>query len=275
MYAWCMHGTPAGRGEGGFSSVSFPNPWAGGGGMVHSEHFGCAQVLGVTSSFTIQMGGNGGSAENGGGGGGSVPKSTEASCPFSPSLHACPLFPSTMSDGNSGSCQWPQHLNPEDQPETGIVASSSLWSFLQSPCHLTHGGHRQPMCDPEGCSTVWGAVEGGTPPPFVDPNPAERGTESEVAPKWARWLHNPCRLGGPHRFKAGGRIRGGPQVARWLHNPCSLGGPHRFKAGNLNKKKSRPITTALANAQTGSHQPRSNPEAGSGSKSFFVLFSHF
>ena len=31
-----------------------------------------------------------------------------------------------------------------------------------------HGGWRQPMCDPEGCSTVWGAVEGGGgphPPP--------------------------------------------------------------------------------------------------------------
>ena len=116
--------------------------------------------------------------------------------------------------------------------------------------HAMHGGRRQPMCDPEGCSTVWGAVGGGGgthPPPFVDPNPAERGTESEVAPKWAMWLHN----------------------------PCSLGGPHRFKAGNFNQKKSRPITTALANAQTGSHQPRSDPEAGSGSKSFFVLFSHF
>ena len=31
---------------------------------------------------------------------------------------------------------------------------------------LIHGGWRQPMCDPEGCSTVWGAVGGGgTPPP--------------------------------------------------------------------------------------------------------------
>ena len=38
--------------------------------------------------------------------------------------------------------------------------------------HGHHGGGRQPMCDPEGCSTVWGAVGGGNPPPFVDPNPA-------------------------------------------------------------------------------------------------------
>ena len=46
------------------------------------------------------------------------------------------------------------------------------------------------------------------------PSASERETESEVAHKWARWLHNPCRLRGPHRFRAGGRIRSGPQVAK-------------------------------------------------------------
>ena len=46
------------------------------------------------------------------------------------------------------------------------------------------------------------------------PTASERGAESEVAHKWARWLHNPCRLGGPHRFRAGGRIGGGPQVGK-------------------------------------------------------------
>ena len=41
-----------------------------------------------------------------------------------------------------------------------------------------------------------------------------RGPESEVAHKWAWWLHKPCRLGDPHRFRAGGRIRSGPQVGK-------------------------------------------------------------
>ena len=41
-----------------------------------------------------------------------------------------------------------------------------------------------------------------------------RGAKSKVAQKWTRWLHNPCPLGGPHRFRAGGRIRGGPQVGK-------------------------------------------------------------
>ena len=44
------------------------------------------------------------------------------------------------------------------------------------------------------------------------PTASERGAESEVAQKWARWLHKPCRLGDPHRFRAGGGIRCGPQV---------------------------------------------------------------
>ena len=46
------------------------------------------------------------------------------------------------------------------------------------------------------------------------PTASERGAESEVAHKWARWLHNPCRLGGPHRFGAGGRIRSSPRVGK-------------------------------------------------------------
>ena len=75
------------------------------------------------------------------------------------------------------------------------------------------------------------------------PSASERGAESQVAHKWARWLYkplppggspplqsggqnqkwptsgqggyiNPCRLGGPHRFRAGGRIRSGPQVGK-------------------------------------------------------------
>ena len=40
------------------------------------------------------------------------------------------------------------------------------------------------------------------------------GGGSEVAHKWARWLHNPRRLGGPHRVKAGGKIGSGPQVGK-------------------------------------------------------------
>ena len=53
-----------------------------------------------------------------------------------------------------------------------------------------------------------------TPAAWGYPIPLERGAKSEVAHKWARWLHNPCRLGGPHRFTAGDSIRGGPQLGK-------------------------------------------------------------
>ena len=60
------------------------------------------------------------------------------------------------------------------------------------------------------------STQGGyiTPAAWGIPTASGRGAESEVAHKWARWLHNPCRLGDPHRFRAGGRIRGGPQVGK-------------------------------------------------------------
>ena len=49
-----------------------------------------------------------------------------------------------------------------------------------------------------------------TPAASGIPTASERGAESEMAHKWARWLHHPCRLGDPHRFRAGGKIRSGP-----------------------------------------------------------------
>ena len=53
-----------------------------------------------------------------------------------------------------------------------------------------------------------------TPAAWGVPTASEREAGSEVAHKWARWLHNPCRLGGPHRFRAGGRVRSGPQMGK-------------------------------------------------------------
>ena len=49
-----------------------------------------------------------------------------------------------------------------------------------------------------------------TPAASGIPTASERGAKSEVAHKWARWLHHPCRLGDPLHFRAGGKIRSGP-----------------------------------------------------------------
>ena len=53
-----------------------------------------------------------------------------------------------------------------------------------------------------------------TPAASGVPTASERGAELELAHKWARWLQNPCPLGGSHRFTAGGRVGIGPQVGK-------------------------------------------------------------
>ena len=44
-----------------------------------------------------------------------------------------------------------------------------------------------------------------TPAASGIPTRQSGGAKSEVAQKWARWLHHPCCLGDPHRFRAGGQ----------------------------------------------------------------------
>ena len=63
------------------------------------------------------------------------------------------------------------------------------------------------------------------------PAASERGAKSQGAHKWARGLDNPCRLGRPHRLRAGGSIRGGPQVAKVAAYPRPLGGSPPLLSG--------------------------------------------
>ena len=123
-------------------------------------------------------------------------------------------------------------------PQVGKVATSPL-PYRGSP-PLQSGGQNQkwPTSGQSGYLTP--AVSG-------IPTASERGAKSEVAHKWAKWLPHPCRIGDPHRFRAGGKIRSGPQVgkvatwgaksevahkwAKWLAHPCRIGDPHRFRAG--------------------------------------------
>ena len=83
----------------------------------------------------------------------------------------------------------------------GKVATSSLPPRGSPP--LENGGQNQKW-------PING--QGGyiTPATSGIPNASERGANSEVAHKLARWLHHPCPLGDPHRFKARGKIRSGP-----------------------------------------------------------------
>ena len=68
------------------------------------------------------------------------------------------------------------------------------------------------------------------------PTVSERGAESKVAHKWGRWLHNPCRLGGPTASEQGAESEVAHKWARWLHNPCHLGGSRTLHSGGHNQR---------------------------------------
>ena len=91
----------------------------------------------------------------------------------------------------------------------------------RGPPPLQSGGQNQkwPNCGQGGCITPDGSGI---------PSALGRGAESKVAHLWARWLRNPCRLGDPNRFRAGGGIRSGAQKrAELRRNSCFLTDPQK------------------------------------------------
>ena len=68
------------------------------------------------------------------------------------------------------------------------------------------------------------------------PSASKRGGKSEVAHLWARWLRNPCRLGDPLRFGAGGKIRSGPGVGKVATSPLPARGSPPLQSGRGNQK---------------------------------------
>ena len=75
-----------------------------------------------------------------------------------------------------------------------------------------------------------------TPAVLGIPTAAERGAKSEVAHKWANWLPHPCRIGDPHRCRAGGKIRNGPQVGKLATSPLPYRGAPPLQSGGQNQK---------------------------------------
>ena len=74
-------------------------------------------------------------------------------------------------------------------------------------------------------------------PPRGIPAASERGAKSEVAHKWARWLHHPCRLGGSPPLQSGGHNQKWPTSGQGSYiTPATSGDPHRFRAGGQNQK---------------------------------------
>ena len=112
-------------------------------------------------------------------------------------------------------------------PQVGKLATSPL-PYLGSP-PLQSGGQNQkwPTSGQSGCLTP--AVSG-------IPIAAERGAKSEVAHLWARWIRHPCRIGDPHRFRAGGKIRSAPQVGNVATSPLPYLGSPPLQSGGQNQK---------------------------------------
>ena len=81
-----------------------------------------------------------------------------------------------------------------------------------------------------------------TPAASGIPSASVRGTKSEVAYLWARWLRNPCRLGDPLRFRA--KIRSGPLVGKVATYPLPPRGSPPFRVGG--KIRSGPLVGKVA-----------------------------
>ena len=112
-------------------------------------------------------------------------------------------------------------------PQVGKLATSPL-PYRGSP-PLQSGGQNQKWPTSGQIGYLTPAVSG-------IPSASERGAKSEVAHKWAKWLPHPCRIGEPHCFRAGGKIRSGPQAGKVATSPLPYRGAPPLQSGGQNQK---------------------------------------
>ena len=77
--------------------------------------------------------------------------------------------------------------------------------------------------------------------------------------KWAKWLCYPCRLGNPHCFRAGGKIRSRPLVGKVAMSPVPSWGSKPLQSGGQNQKwptygQSGYVTPAVSGIPTASER---------------------
>ena len=176
-------------------------------------------------------------------------------------------------------------------PQVGKVATSPLPSRGSPPLQSGGQNHKWPTYGQSGYVTpaVSGiptaAERGGggdqqwptsgqsghvTPAVSGIPTAAERGGKSEVAHKWAKWLRHPCRLGDPHHFRAGGKIRSGPLVGKVATSLLPSRGSPPLQSGGENQKwptceQSGYVTPAVSGIPTAAERGgeiRSGPLVG-------------
>ena len=108
-----------------------------------------------------------------------------------------------------------------------------------------------------------------TPAVSGSPTASERGAKSEVAHKWANWLPHPCRIGEPHRLRAGGKIRSGPQVGKLATSPLPYRGAPPPQSGGQNQKWPTSgqigyLTPAVSGSPTASERGAKSESGGGG-----------
>ena len=142
-------------------------------------------------------------------------------------------------------------------PHVGKVATSPLPSRGSPPLQSEGQNQKWPTYGQNGYVT-----------PAVSGIPAawERGAKSQVAHKWAKWLRHPCRLGDPHRCRAGGAKSEMAHLwAKWLRHPCRLGDPHRCRAGGKIRNGPQVGKMATSHCRLGDpHRFRAGGKIGSG-----------
>ena len=135
-------------------------------------------------------------------------------------------------------------------PQVGKVAMSPLPSRGSPSLRSGRQNQKWPTSGQSGYVTP--AVSG-------IPIAAERGSKSEVAHLWAKWLRHPCRLGDPHRFRAGGKIRSGPQLGKVATSPLPSRGSPPPQSGEENQRwptsgQSGYVTPAVSGIPTASER---------------------
>ena len=135
-------------------------------------------------------------------------------------------------------------------PQVGKVATSPLPSRGSLPLHGGGQNQKWPTCGQSGYVTP--AVSG-------IPTASQRGAKSEMAHKWAKWLRHPCRLGDPHCFRAGGKIRKGKLMGKVATSPLPSRGSPPLQSGGQNQKwptcgQSGYVTPAVSGIPTAAEQ---------------------
>ena len=118
----------------------------------------------------------------------------------------------------------------------GKMATSPLPSRGSPPLESGAQNHKGPTCVQTGYLTP--ALSG-------IPTASQRGAKSEVAHLWAKWLCHPCRLGDPHRLRAGGQNQKWPTCGQNGYLTPSISGiPTASQRGD--KIRSGPLVGKMA-----------------------------